>query len=478
MRLQIGIAAFLLIFTFSQKSFAYESETESYGYGDIHHLKKKKVVRINESDATRVQKFEAALDTLGIPLEPAPDFSNFVHANEVNQAEVQAHLPSIDPEGQFTKYLSIVNGNLQMFRDFFKSMISLDYLEYQQTLSTDSPSNDSNDLMQRLKAIGAQAQDANNTLPLQGLKIAIDPGHMGGDFWDDKTGKHVTYDGKKVSEGDLNLWTALLTAKKLEALGATVMLTRDKAGTVTTDDMNTFDITPYVQNNFYSSMDGWMAPYLENYSIDEVRKNIKNAPEVARAHSRSENIQQYFIEGADLEARSKMIDAFNPDITLDIHYDALDNTTTQNTTQSLEAFIPGSFLQNETGARKAKAQALKHLLEVRRWNQTVDLADAVTLSMSDVLKIPRYSEVYKDWTHVRDGVYGRNLYITRRALSSLMVYLECLHYDYESEFKNLTVLDQSGTYHDTSFQYPNRLDTVSDGIQNGFLTYFKNLKLQ
>ena len=473
MKFWITVLSIFQLIAVSQKSFALELEEEPYGYHDIQEKKHLVKVEIDGSNATRVQKFEAALDALGIPPEQAPDFSHFVHANESNQDEVQKNLPYIDPDKGLSRYISLVNGNLQMFRDFFKSMISLDYLEYQQTLSTDNPSNDSSELMERLKLVAAQA---NTTLPLQGLKILIDPGHMGGEDWDHDTGKYVAVGGLKVSEGSLNLWTSLLTAQKLEKLGATVMLTREKLGAVSKEDPQSFDTKPFINNYFYNSMDDWMAPYLEQ-SIDQVRKTVKNASETQKAYTDAQRMQ-FFITGLDLEARSQMIDTFNPDVTLDIHFDASKNDALQNSEQSLEAFVPGSFRKSETGSRKTKAMALKHLLEVRRWNQSVELADHLTQSMSGALDIPRLNrpEAFTA-IHVRDGVYARNLYISRRAFSSMVVYLECLHYDHVSEYKSLATADRTGSYHDTTFQYPNRLDTISDGIEKGFVEYFKNLKL-
>lgn len=473
MKFWITALATLQILTSYQHAFAYESE-EDFGYHDHDEIEISEQYNINQSDATRIQKFEAALDTLGIPLESAPDFSNFVHANEVNDKEVQNNLPYLDPDKGLSRYISLVGGNLQMFRDFFKSMISLDYLEYQQTLSTENPSNDSSGLIQRLQAIAYQTQ-SHDPYPLTGLKILIDPGHMGGNEWDKNTGKYVSVKGRKVSEGNLNLWTSLLTAQRLEKLGATVMLTREQAGPVSTENLKTFDTTPYINHFFYSSMDDWMAPYLEK-SIDQVRSTIKDAPSVQKAYSEAQRLQ-FFISGADLEARAKMMDTFNPDITIDIHFDASKTDQLQSHVQSLEAFVPGSFRKNETGSRKSKALALKHLLEVRRWNQSVELADHVTKSMSTALKIPRLNipEGFSAMK-VRDGVYARNLYITRRALSSLVIYLECLHYDHIKEHRRLSFNDRSGSYRGKSFYYPNRLDTISSSIENGILEYFRNLK--
>ncbi len=470
--MKFWFTALLTFALITQSSFAYESD-DGYGYQNINELQAFEY-NVNQGDATRIEKFEIALDTLGIPHEKAPDFSNFVHAGEVNVNEMKANLPFIDPDLGLSRYLSIFKGNLQLFRDFYKSMISLDYLEYQQTLTTQNPSNDSSTLMQRLQTVATQTQ-LNQLYPLQGLKVLIDPGHMGGTNWDQFTGKYVSVNGTKVSEGALNLWTSFLVAKKLEKLGATVKLTRDYLGSVSSENPNTFDTTPFINSYFHNSMDGWMSSYL-NLPIDQLKRSIKNASEVQKAYTPAQRAQ-YFITGLDLEARSLMIDQFNPDITLDIHFDASDTGKLQNVNQSLEAFIPGSFRSSETGGRKSKMMALKHLLEVRRWGQSVELADHVTQSMSTALKIPRLS-VPEAFTakKVRDGVYARNLYIARRAFSSLVIYLECMHYDHVKEHSRLAIKNRSGTYRNISFKYPSRLDTLSTSIENGFLSYFKNMK--
>jgi hypothetical protein len=77
---------------------------------------------------------------------------------------------------------------------------------------------------------------------------------------------------------------------------------------------------------------------------------------------------------------------------------------------------------------------------------------------------------------VKDGVYARNLYLNRRNLRSLMVYLECLHYDHMKEFPRLAIKDQTGWYHGRSFTYPRRVGTVAKGIRDGLLRYFRELR--
>ncbi len=69
--------------------------------------------------------------------------------------------------------------------------------------------------------------------PLAGLKIAIDPGHIGGAWARMEERWLVVGEGMAVCEGDMTLQVANLLKPKLEALGATVALVRAKAEPVT-----------------------------------------------------------------------------------------------------------------------------------------------------------------------------------------------------------------------------------------------------
>src|SRR5690606_26522963 len=69
--------------------------------------------------------------------------------------------------------------------------------------------------------------------PLDGLRIAIDPGHIGG-RWGKMEERWFQLPGSPpVQEGDMTLRVAKLLKPKLEALGATVTLVRNEAEPVT-----------------------------------------------------------------------------------------------------------------------------------------------------------------------------------------------------------------------------------------------------
>ena len=69
--------------------------------------------------------------------------------------------------------------------------------------------------------------------PLSGLRIAIDPGHIGGAWAKMEERWFVVGEGTPVQEGDMTLHVAKLLKPRLEALGATVSLVRETTEPVT-----------------------------------------------------------------------------------------------------------------------------------------------------------------------------------------------------------------------------------------------------
>ncbi len=426
-------------------------------------------------DGSRLRKFNLALDTLGIPREQAPNFLGFPDNLEVASSQLAARSKFIDPDRGLARYLNIdLSHNLDsisLYQDFFSSLLPSSFLDFTLKLNSTGTTLDSSELLDHLQAISNQVKDPTNLKPLTGLKIVIDPGHMGSDFWDKETGKYVEVNGVRVSEGEINLQTALLTANEFENLGATVIVTRNQLAPVSPNTYQTFDFKPFQNQYFYNSLDDWMAPYL-NLSETELVNTIASKPEVKTGFSAAQK-SQLFISGEDLEARSKIIDAQNPDIVIDVHFDAEKSNQLQSTSNKIEAFVPGSFRATETGSRKVRSYALKHLLEMRRWDASVDLATEITQAMAASEKLPLESAPsFLTALRVRDGVYARNLYINRRNLGALMVYLECLHYDHTSEFSALAKKTETGSYHGSTFQYPARLNSIVSGIKTGLLRYF------
>ena len=69
--------------------------------------------------------------------------------------------------------------------------------------------------------------------PLAGLRIAIDPGHLGGNFAQMEARWFRIGNSRPVEEGEMTLIVAKLLKERLESLGADVWLTRSRNGATT-----------------------------------------------------------------------------------------------------------------------------------------------------------------------------------------------------------------------------------------------------
>ena len=84
-----------------------------------------------------------------------------------------------------------------------------------------------------------QDLSTNRELPLQGLHIALDPGHIGGDFAKIEQ-REYTWLKASIREGTMTLRTAEILKPLLEDLGARVSLVRTKLEPVTAKRSNDF----------------------------------------------------------------------------------------------------------------------------------------------------------------------------------------------------------------------------------------------
>jgi N-acetylmuramoyl-L-alanine amidase len=116
--------------------------------------------------------------------------------------------------------------------------------EKEALIQTDSPSPDDIFLLQfaqaesskptpRLWKTTSELPPAAQDRPLADLHIAIDPGHIGGDWAKIEERWFVVGTGTPVQEGDMTLHVAKLLKPRLEALGARISLVRETLEPVT-----------------------------------------------------------------------------------------------------------------------------------------------------------------------------------------------------------------------------------------------------
>lgn len=268
---------------------------------------------------------------------------------------------------------------------------------------------------------------------LKGLKIAIDPGHIAGDMeMGDIEKKCLTFkcdslkglmDSVAIAEGVLTFATAKLLKDKLEAEGAKVFMTRpfnsSSAFGVTFDD--------WLKTNYIATVDSLFK--VGKLSAAQKQFFLGSKP------TKRDKFRVIF-KDVELAKRSEIINNYNPDLTIIIHYN-VDETNTgwvkpaDNNFNMV--FVGGAFMKNDLPTPQKRFEFLRLLI-------TNDLEKSIALS-SDVIQsfeknLNVKTATIKDATYLLEGclstgevgVYCRNLQLTRY-IHGPLVYGETLYQD-------------------------------------------------
>jgi N-acetylmuramoyl-L-alanine amidase len=276
-------------------------------------------------------------------------------------------------------------------------------------------------------------------LPLQGFRVALDPGHFATSLEDalveqkylyfPKDSIHHPGDSVKIFESELTYNTAFVLKKMLEEQGAKVFVTRN-------------------QNNFTSfncTYSDWMSRHRERV-LDSLKNSGAMSQERYNKLSKESNYKFFwdFFRDYDLMNRAKKINEFNPHVTAIIHYNVdeknepWNKSTDKNFTMT---FIGGAFTSESLEKTESKLHFLRLLL-TKQLNQSEKLAGQTVANFNKYLGIQIAGQL--DAEYLKDnclstgskGVYARNL-ILCRIINSPLVYGEALYQDNHKECEEL-----------------------------------------
>lgn len=309
--------------------------------------------------------------------------------------------------------------------------------------------------------------------PLQGVRIAIDPGHIAGNEKDARLEHRfmqVTDSGRFFYEAQLNFATARFLQQALEKQGANVLLTRQRHG------HTAFDKT-------YSQ---WVENDLEN-AVNKAfeRGDISEGTAAFLTDSASaEEVFHQFFKFLDYKERARKINAFGPHLSLMIHYNVSDkavvgksgNYEPVNENYSM-VFVPGSFMQLELDQPK-KRLAFLRLLITNDLYQSIDFSATIAQHLESELNVPlipnqqqiSYLNNFSIFTG-RPGVYARNLAMTRQVRG-------CLCFGetfYQNNSDESLRLSENDTVVD-GMAVPKRCYEVAQAYYSGIMEYVKNTR--
>ncbi len=271
----------------------------------------------------------------------------------------------------------------------------------------------------------ARAQQGPRTKakPLLGVRIAIDPGHLGGSYAKMEERWFQIGNAKPVTEGDMTLKVAKLMAPQLEALGAKVSLTRLKAGPVT------------------SLRPGELK--------DEARAALeKDGDRVTSAALETEADRLFFRVG-EIRKRAEVInDKIKPDLVVCLHFnaEAWGNPDRPKLVEEnhLHFLITGAFSSRELAYDDQRFEMLNKLLS-RAFREELAVTEAVANAMKKATGLPPY--IYVGSNAVKVGtspyVWGRNL-LANRLFECPVIYVEPYVMNSQAVFERVQAGDYTG----------------------------------
>ena len=283
----------------------------------------------------------------------------------------------------------------------------------------------------------------NKLKPLEGLRVALDPGHLAHNMeMAEIEGKYVKMLPSKATKGQKitffeaaqNLATAHFLKEKLETLGATVFMTRKR--------LDDYPLGISWAEWKKTQAEAGMEEALREGYIDSARaEKVRNGEVGEKEHF------TWVYNQLDLRRRTEMINNWKPHLTVIIHYNITQAAWRDRNRLGFfpaakdnfcMTFTPGSFMRGEL-VRDIDRLAFARLLLTDDLDLSVSLSAEVVDEFHKKLKVPYVTEEsptsYIESACVyagSPGVYARNLSLSRLVASPL-VYGESLCQEFPEE---------------------------------------------
>ena len=385
------------------------------------------------------------------PLASPPDWAALEpYQHTITRAEFSRLVNTIySPDGEFGKYLQIDNSQATIFSD----------LGHRERLFTLHFASSDASCAPRPYKYKIQATSKDPARPLQGIRIALDPGHIGGDWAQLEARYFKLGDDPPVEEAALAMTTCDLLADRLEADGADVVWAK-----------HSFDPTTHLRpGSLHREAIAALALH------PGTTKRISDETAIQRMIGNEAALLFYRV--AEIRARAEIVNKLHPDLTICVHYNADDwgdPLHPKLTGRSrLVIFINGDYEKSELVFDDVKFDLLRKLLD-RDAVQEERGCEDVGQAMLDALKYPpeAYAGGYfaKHVTSV-PSVYARNL-IANRLYHGPVIYCEGPYMNARDAYYRIIAGDFLGRRMIQGQSYASIYREYADAVEKGVLEYF------
>ena len=309
---------------------------------------------------------------------------------------------------------------------------------------------------------------AKTSKPLAGLRIALDPGHLGGKWAKMEERWFQVGDRKPVTEGDLTLRVSRMLAPRLRKLGATVLFVRN----------STDPVTPKRPRDFKDLA----RKILIKNGVPRPRDEVLNPKDPEKEGTIKFQSEILFYRYSEIRRRAVLVNTkLHPDLVVCLHFNAEGWGDPSNPTlideNHLHLLVNGSYLQDEIGFDDERFEMIRRLLS-QAYDEELPIADTVASSMAKATGLPAYQyPTTQTTTKVGTSgyVYARNLLATR-LYRCPVVYCEPYVMNSKDAFARIQAGDYEGVKEINGMQRQSIYREYADAVADGLREYYSKAR--
>ena len=285
--------------------------------------------------------------------------------------------------------------------------------------------------------------------PLAGLRIAIDPGHIGGTWATMEERRLSLGSHPPVCEGDLTLTVAKLLKPRLEALGAQVFLVRDQPE----------PLTP-----------------LRPPDLLALAKSLAPPESTASPQKLAERL---FYRTAEIHARADLVNqSLTPDLVLCLHFNAENwgEAAKPNMVERshLHVLLNGAYSDDELALADQRFAMLDRLLQ-RTHDEEVALGASVAAALANATGLPpfQYPPNAANARSIPNQPYlwARNL-LANRLYQCPVIFTEPYVMNSNTDYARIQAGDYAGLRKIAGKSRPSIFREYADAIANGLSQHY------
>jgi hypothetical protein len=306
-----------------------------------------------------------------------------------------------------------------------------------------------------------------NGKALAGVKIALDPGHIGGAWAKMEERWFKSGDAAPVEEGEMTLRVAKMVAERLRAMGARVSFVRSK----------TEPVTPYRPADFKAAA----RAVLRASGTENPPEEFHGPDDPLREQSVRWESEILFYRTSEIRERARLVNSkLRPDLVLCLHFNAEawgdERNPTLTDKNHLHLLVNGSYLPAELEFDDVRFEMLHRLLN-RTYDEEIKVADVAALAMAKKTALPAYEYTTDNVTKAGTSgyVYARNLVATR-LYRCPVVYYEPYVMNSNEVFARIQAGDYDRTRTINGVERPSIYREYADGVVEGIVEYYKGAR--